>query len=141
MDFEAAEKAYLTAFTETDRIAISGGASKATRPLIENTMGAYLDLQMEGLRALKEEGWRSSRAGVVAVTASGGWTDRELTFTACEDTSAVKLLDSSGREVQKNRPRKFLQELTATRADGRWKISDVDSRVVKTFDNESGCAA
>lgn len=139
LDFEAAEKAYLTAAQETDRLAVRGGASKATPALAENTMGTYLDFQMEGLRTLRDEGWRSDRAGVVAVTARGGWSETELTFTACEDSSKVKLINKDGKEVQKDRPRRFMQELTATRADGRWKISDVDSTVVKSFDNPAGC--
>lgn len=141
LDFEAAEKAYLTAAQETDRLAIQGGASKATQALTQNTMGAYLDFQMEGLRTLKEEGWRTDRAGVVAVTGLGGWSDRELTFTACEDSSRVRLLNKDGKEVQQDRPRRFVQELTATRAGGRWKISDVDSTVVKTFEGQPGCSS
>lgn len=141
LDFEAAEKAYLTAARETDRLAIRGGASKPTQAFIENTTGIYLDFQMEGLRTLQDESWRTDRASVVAVIARGGWSEKELSFTACEDSSKVKLLNKNGKEVQKDRPRRFIQELTATRADGRWKISDVDSTVVKSFDDPAGCAS
>ena len=141
LDFEAAEKAYLAAAQETDRLAIRGGALKATQALTQNTMDTYLDFQMEGLRTLKDEGWRTDRAGIVAVTALGGWSDRELAFTACEDSSRVRLLNKDGEEVQKERPRRFVQELTATRAGGRWKISDVESTVVKTFDGQAGCSS
>jgi hypothetical protein len=141
LDFEAAEKAYLTAAKETDRLAVRGGAAKATPTLTENTVGNYLDFQMEGLRTLKDEDWRADRAGIVAVTARGGWSEKELNFTACEDSSQVKLLNNQDKEVQKDRPRRFVQDLTATRADGRWKISDVESTVVKAFDNPPGCAS
>ena len=139
LDFEAAEKAYLTASDETERLAAAGGASKPTSLLTENAVGAYLDVQMEGLRTLKEEGWRTDRPGVVSVAASGGWSAKELTLTACEDSSKVRLLDKNDREVEEDRPRRFVQELTATKVGDRWKISDVDSTVVKTFETESGC--
>ena len=55
LDFEAAEKAYLTASDETETAWLPRAAHpKPTRLLTENAVGAYLDVQMEDLRTLKE---------------------------------------------------------------------------------------
>ena len=140
MDFEAAEKAYLTANAESERLAAKGGATEPTTLLFENATGAYLDVQMDGLRTLKDEGWHTDRPGVVSVNGTGGWSAEELSLTACEDSSAVRLINKDGNEVEKGRPRRFVQSLTATRVAGHWKISDVDSTVVKAFDADSKCS-
>lgn len=139
LDKEAAEKAYNVAAAEADRLAMAGGASKPTKVLTDNTSGFYLKVQMDGLKMLKSHGWRADRAAVSSVTANGGWSPTEIGLTACEDSSRMKLLDTSGHEVNKNRPRMFVQTLTAKKIDGRWKIVDVRSKIVKTFHNEAGC--
>ena len=139
LDFEAAEKAYLTAFAESGRLAMAGGTNKPTKVLLENTAGFYLEVQLNDLKTLKENGWRADRLSTTSVAVNGGWSPKELALTACEDVSKVKLLDKGGKEAAKDRPTRFLQQLTATRVDGAWKITDGESKVVKNFDNESGC--
>ena len=140
LDKEATEKAYTATNTEGTRLARAGGASKPTRILNDNADGIYLEVQMKGLRFLKSNGYRADRASRTSVTANGGWSAKEIGLTACEDASEVRLLDKSGKEVRKDRPKRFVQTLTATKVDGRWKITDVDSKIVKTFRNEGGCS-
>ena len=140
LDKEAAEKAYTLVSKESNRLGMAGGASKPTRILTDNADGTYLEVQMNDLSFLKLKGYRASTGAKTIVTANGGWSAKEVGLTACEDASKLRLLDKSGKEVEKNRPKRFVQTLTATRIDGRWKITDVDSKIVKTFRNESGCS-
>lgn len=139
LDKQAAEQAYIAAAAEGNRLAMAGGASKPTKVLTTNLSGSYLDSQMTGLRFLKSKGVRTDRKTSDTVTANMGWSAKEIGLTACEDASKVRLLDKAGKEVLKDRNRRFVQTLTATKVDGRWKITDTDSKVVKTFHNEGGC--
>lgn len=139
LDKEAAARAYLVAAAESNRLAITGGTSQPTKVLTENLTGSYLDSQMTDLRFLKSKGLRTDRKTSDTVTANMGWSSKEIGLTACEDASKVRLLDKSGKEVLKDRNRRFVQTLTATKVGGRWKITDTDSKVVKTFHNEGGC--
>lgn len=140
LDKEAAEKAYTAAATEGNRLAMAGGVSKPTKVLTANLSGAYLDSQMAGLRFLKSRGFRTDRKTSDTVTANMGWSAKEIGLTACEDASEVRLLDKSGKEVMKDRNRRFVQTLTAKKVGGRWKITDTDSKVVESFRNEKGCS-
>jgi hypothetical protein len=139
LDFEAAEKAYLAADAEVHRLAMRGGASEPTKVLLENTAGRYLKARMGALRTLKSREWRTDRPTTVTVTADGGWSQDELQLTACEDASNVRLLDEDGEEVAKDRQRRIVQTLTATKAQGRWKVANLDSKAVSGFDNEPAC--
>jgi len=139
LDKEAAEKAYTAARAEGDRLAMAGGASKPTKLLSKNASGFYLEVQMDGLRVLRANGYRAVGQFHTFVTANRGWSAKQIALTACEDASQVRLLDKPGKEVLKDRNRRFVQTLTATKADGRWKITDLNSRVVKRFSNKSGC--
>lgn len=139
LDKEAAEKAYKAATAEGDRLARAGGASKPTKILTANAGGFYLEAQMNQFRFLKSKGYRVDRPAETTVTANGGWSAKEIGLTACEDASKVRLLDKTGREVEKDRPMRFVQTLTATKVEGRWKITDGDSKTVKSFRNEGGC--
>jgi hypothetical protein len=139
LDREAAVKAYMMASQESNRLGMAGGATKPTRALTDNAGGVYLEVQMNDLSFLKSKGYRADMGARTSVTANGGWSAKEIGLTACEDASKLRLLDKSGKEVEKNRPKRFVQTLTATKVDGRWKITDVDSKIVKTFRNESGC--
>ena len=139
LDFEAAEKAYLTAFAESGRLAVAGGTNKPTKVMLANTGGFYLEVQLNDLKVLKKNGWHADRPSSTSVVADGGWSPDELGLTACEDGSQLKLLDQQGKEVAKDRPMRFVQILTGTRTDGRWKITDVESKEVEDFASESGC--
>ena len=70
LDKEAAEKAYLAAAHEGDRLAIAGGANAATKVLEANAAGAYLDSQVASFRQLKRQGLRIDQATAVTVTAN-----------------------------------------------------------------------
>lgn len=140
LDKEAAVKAYTAVNTESTRLALAGGASKPTNVLTDNAGGFYLKVQMNDLGFLKSKGYRADSAPRARVTANGGWSEKEIGLTACEDASKVRLLDKSGKEARKDRPKRFVQTLTATKVDGRWKITDVNSKIVKTFHNEGGCS-
>lgn len=139
IDQEAAVKAYQTANKELARLAMAGGASKPTKTLLGSATGEYLEVQMGDLKTLKDEGWRADRPAQTSVVANGGWSPTKLGLTACEDTSLVRLLDQKGKEMAKDRPRRLVQTLTATKVDGAWKISGLDTKTVKTFESESGC--
>lgn len=139
LDKEAARNAYTMASKEVDRLALAGGASKPTKVLTDNAGSFYLQVQMNQVRFLKSKGYRADSAAERSVTANGGWSAKEIGLTACEDASKVRLLDKAGQEVEKDRPKRFVQTLTATKVDGRWKITDGESKIVKTFRNEGGC--
>lgn len=141
LDQEAAVKAYLASGKETDRLAMAGGATKPTKILLATTAGDYLKTQMYGLEFFKEKGWRADRPALVSVIADGGWSPDNLGLTACEDTSKVKILDKKGKEVFKERDTRYVQTLTATRKDGVWKITGVESKAVKTFETEGNCSS
>ena len=140
LDREAAENAYLTADKELARLAMAGGASKPTKILLATTAGDYLEVQMSDLKYFKKHGWHADRPIRSTVTASGGWSPTEIRLTACEDGSQVRLLNKSGKEVEKNRPRRLVQKLTATKVSGTWKVTGMEAtKTVKSFENESGC--
>ena len=139
LDREAAETAYRTADKELARLAMAGGASKPTKVLLATTGGDYLEVQMSDLKYFKEHGWRADRAVRSAVVANGGWSPTKIGLTACEDGSQVRLLNKRGKEVEKSRPRRTVQTLTATKTSGVWKITDLDTKFVKTFEGEPGC--
>ena len=140
LDKEAAEKAYTLVSAEGDRIARAGGTLKPTAVLGANAGGFYLKVQMNQFRFLKSKNYRADSAPSTTVTANKGWSAKEIGLTACEDASKVRLLDKSGKEVEADRPRRFVQTLTATKLDGRWKITNGDSKIVKNFHNEGGCS-
>ena len=139
-DKEAAVKAYLTARKESDRLAMAGGASKPTKVLLATTGGFYLDVKMNTFKTYKERGWRTDRPMTYKVMADGGWSPDNIGLTACEDDSKVKVLDKKGKEVFKDRDHRYVQTLTATRKDGVWKITDVESKAVKSFETQGNCA-
>lgn len=141
LDKEAAVKAYLTAAKEADRLVMAGGATKPTKVLLATTGGEYLKTTMYGLRLFKEKGWRTDRPPTTAVFADGGWSPDNIGLTACEDSSKVKFLDKKGKEVFKDRDMRYVQTLTATKKNGVWKITDLESKAVKTFETEGNCAS
>ncbi|MFT4167353.1 MAG: hypothetical protein QM650_19120 [Microlunatus sp.] len=140
LDQEAAEKAYLTASKEVGRIAMAGGAAKPTKILLATTAGDYLEVQISELKYLKERGLRADKPVRSTVVANGGWTPTEIGLTACEDATQVRLLKKNGKDFkQENRPQRAIQTLTATKKAGVWKITDLDTKFVKSFDGEPGC--
>ena len=139
LDREAAENAYRTSDKELARLAMAGGASKPTKILRATTAGDYLAVQMSDLKDLKKRGWRADRPIRSSVVADGGWSATEIGLTACEDASQVRLLKKNGKADKNDRPARGVQTLTATKVAGGWKITDVDTKFVKSFDGEPGC--
>ena len=141
LDKEAAQNAYLTAFAETNRLVMDGGADKATKKLTDNLSGSYLSDTVETLRMFKSEGWRTDRPVVTRVTADHGWNATKIELTACEDNSKVKFFDKAGKEVNQKRDAYLgVQTLVAKKTGDRWRIDSKTTRPVKTFDNEAGCS-
>ena len=139
LDQEAAENAYRTAAKEVGRLAMAGGATKPTKILLATTAGDYLEVQIGGLKYLKKHGLRADRPVRSTVVANGGWTPTQIGLTACEDASQVRLLKKNGKADKNDRPARGVQTLTATKVAGGWKITDVDTKFVKSFDGEPGC--
>ena len=141
LDKEAAKNAYLAGIAETNRLVMAGGADKPTKKLNDYLSGTYLQDTVETLRMFKSEGWRIDRPVQTRVTADQGWSATSIELTACEDNSAVKFFNKSGKEVNKKRDAYLIvQTLVAKKTGDRWKIDSRTSRPVKTFDNEAGCS-
>lgn len=136
LDFEAAEKAYLAANAEADRLIMAGGARKPTKVLLATTTGSYRSALMNSIRTFKNNGWHSDRPIPQSVVGNGGWSPNELRLTACEDTSGVRYLDQKGNEVFKDRKRRYVHALTAKRAGDNWRIATIESKAVATFEHE-----
>jgi hypothetical protein len=139
LDYEAAEKAYRDNMAEQDRQSQLGIAVK-TNELTSTATGSYLRFVLEVLGDIRDSGWRAKGATNIRGVASGGWRKDEVQLTACEDNTAVKFLDEKGRDVTPNTVRTYVQNLTVNRVKGHWKVSEVVSRPVKSYEGVS-CAA
>jgi hypothetical protein len=140
LDKAAAKNAYLDGWTEMDRLAMAGGADKPTKKLTDNFSGTYLAGNVEALQLFKKNGWHNDKSAPLKVTADQGWSASKIELTACEDSTKVRTLDKSGKEVNKGGVRLIVQTLVAKKTGDRWKIDSQTSRPVKTFDNEAGCS-
>jgi hypothetical protein len=139
-DYEAGEKAYRASMLEQDRQSQLGIAEK-TEALTSTANGDYLQFVLHILRDIHDSGRRAKGRTIIRGVAPGGWQENRLQLTACEDNSAVTFVDKKGRDVTpKDVVRTYVQDLTVSRIGGRWKVSDVESRPVKTYEGVS-CAA
>jgi predicted house-cleaning NTP pyrophosphatase (Maf/HAM1 superfamily) len=59
---------------------------------------------------------------------------------ACEDSTDVRLRDKDGNDVTSQKVRTYVQDLTVKHVGGGWKIADVATTVVKSFEGQP-CAA
>jgi hypothetical protein len=140
LDYEAAEKAYRDNMAEQDRQSQLGVAVK-TEELTATATGNYLQFVLQVLSDIRDSGWRATGATTIRGVAHSGWREDQVRLTACEDNSAVKFIDNKGRDVTPKRVvRTYVQDLKVNRAHGRWKVSDVESRSVKNYE-EVSCAA
>jgi hypothetical protein len=138
-DYEAAEEAYQAAVEERERQAALGIA-KLTPALRASATGTYLDLVLRALRTADERQWRSSGSTRILGIVPSGWQERNLRLIACEDSSGVRLRDKEGNDVTSQKTRTYVQDLTVVKLGGRWKVADVSTTIVKSFDGQP-CAA
>jgi hypothetical protein len=140
LDYEAAEEAYRANMAEQDRQSQLGIAVK-TEELTSSASDNYLIFVLQVLRDIRDSGWRARGTTNIRGVARGGWQEGQVRLTACEDNSAIKFMDKEGRDVTpKNDARTYVQDLAVNRVRGRWKVSDVESRPVKSFEGVS-CGA
>jgi hypothetical protein len=140
LDYEAAEKAYRANMAEQDRQSQLGIAEK-TDALTATASGSYLQFVLQVLRDINHSGWRADGPTLIRGVSPGGWQENQLQLKACEDNSAVTFTDKKGRNVTpRGVVRTYVQDLTVTRVEGRWKVSEIESRPVKTYEGVS-CAA
>ena len=140
LDYEAAEKAYRANMAEQDRQSQLGIAVK-TEQLTSTASGSYLRFVLEVLRDIRDSGWRAQGATTIRGVVRDGWQEDQVLLTACEDNSGVRFTDKKGRDVTpKHVARTYVQHLTVKRDRGRWRVSDVASRSVKTYAGVT-CAA
>lgn len=141
-DFQAAADVYRLATAEVDRLQMLGGADQATKRLMELTTGDYLSFYTDVLSALKSQKLRTTGpAVVVGVNPTGGWSAKRLVMTACEDASQVRLVDKDGKDRTPPGLSRAVQTLTFTKIDGKWKVSQAVTQMVKTFENQAGCSS
>jgi hypothetical protein len=138
LDYEAAEKAYRAAVAEHDRQARLGIASSAE--LKDMVTGVYLDFAMRSLRRSRDAGWRADGKTEIVGVVGVGWQAQSIRLVACEDSSGVQFFDERGEDVTPRTRRTYVQDLTATKIGLSWKISDISSTVVKSFEGQP-CAA
>jgi hypothetical protein len=139
LDYEAAEKAYETAAAEQHRQALLG-IVKSTPALKESATGSYLDLVLRALRYAHDRHWRSTGSTKILGIVPSGWQERTVQLIACEDSSGVRLIDKKGNDVTRQKTRTYVQQLTVESVDGRWKVAEASTTVVKSFEGQP-CAA
>jgi hypothetical protein len=139
LDYEAAEKAYTSALAERERQAALGIA-KSSPALKANATGAYLDLVLKALRYAHDRHWHASGSTRVLGIVRNGWQEHTVHLIACEDSSPVRLIDKAGKDVTSQKVRTYVQDLTVDYVNGGWKVADVSTTVVKSFEGQL-CAA
>jgi hypothetical protein len=139
LDYEAAEKAYQTALTEQERQAALGIA-EMTPALRGSATGAYLDLVMKALRYAHDRHWHSSGSTRVLGVVPNGWQERAVQLVACEDSSGARLRDTEGKDVTRQKTRTYVQNLRVESVAGTWKVADISTTVVRSFEGQP-CAA
>jgi hypothetical protein len=138
LDYEAAEEAYRTAVAEHDRQAQLGIASSAE--LKQTATDVYLDFSLRSLRRSRDAGWRAKGETRIVDVVGSGWQQRTVRLIACEDSSGVQFTDKRGKEVTPRIRRTYVQALTARKIGKGWKVADISSTVVKSFEGQP-CAA
>jgi hypothetical protein len=138
VDYEAAEEAYKASLVEHDRQAQLGIASEAA--LRKTATGAYLNFSLRSLRRSRDAGWRATGTTKIVNVVGSGWQQRKVRLIACEDSSGVIFTDKRGRDVTPQITRTYVQDLTAQKSGGDWKVADISSTVVRSFEGQP-CAA
>jgi hypothetical protein len=138
LDYEAAETAYRSAVAEHDRQAQLGIASAAE--LRQTATGVYLDFSLRSLRRSQKAGWRANGETKIVGVVASGWKERTVRLIACEDSTGVQFTDKHGKNVTPEVRRTYLQNLTASKVGTKWRVADISSKVVKSFEDQP-CAA
>ncbi|HYP46065.1 MAG TPA: hypothetical protein VEQ66_12800 [Propionibacteriaceae bacterium] len=138
LDHEAAVSAYRTALAEVDRLFIVGGATQPTNKLRKVATGNYLQFTMETLRALKEDDLHGIGTTKVVFAAAQGSSGSTIHVKACEDITDALILDDDGKRQRLPDKRLFVQDYTVSRTREAWKVSDLTSKPVASFDSY-GC--
>jgi hypothetical protein len=134
LDYEAAEEAYRAAVAEHDRQAHLGIVSSAE--LKRTTTDVYLDFSLRSLRRSREAGWRANGETRIVDVVGSGWQQRTVHLIACEDSSGVQFTDKRGKEVTPRIRRTYVQDLTARKIGKNWKVADISSTVVRSFEGQ-----
>jgi hypothetical protein len=131
--FEAAEKAYRANSAEVQRLSLAGGTYQPTKVLKNTSTGEYLKLQMSALKFLMDHKYRSSGKASIRWVKNESFEQARLKIQACEDSSGIALIDSYGKKVPSDSKGNnfYIQDITAVRIDGAWKLSDFSSQDVK----------
>jgi hypothetical protein len=134
LDFEGGEQAYRASIAEQDRLS-QRGVSRATPELKRTSAGKYLQFALSGLDEIEKSGWRTVGDLRIVGVARGGWQEGRIHLVACEDGSGILIIDKTGRDVT---PKKaiatYVQNLTVQKYGNDWKVSDIRSKGVKTFE-------
>jgi hypothetical protein len=136
-DFEVAERTYKSNLDEQNRLYARGGSSAPTKRLKDTSAGTYLALVTKSLQTLKKNRWRTVGMSTVLGLSRVGWSESVLRLTVCEDSAAVRILDRTGRDVTPAGDRRFVQSVTVRKVDHVWKIVEVDTHRVPTFENQA----
>jgi hypothetical protein len=138
VDYEAAETAYRAAVAEHDRQAQLGIASASK--LEQTATGVYLDFSLRSLRRSRDAGWRANGETKILDVVASGWQERTVRLIACEDSSGVRFTSERGKNVTPRGRRTYVQDLTASKVGTNWKVADISTKVVTSFEGQP-CAA
>jgi hypothetical protein len=137
LDYEAAEKAYRANRAEQARLYQAGGTTEATSAMKATATASYLRITVEALGRIEEAGWHATgTTEIVGVVANGGWKENEVRLTSCEDSSVVRLIDHSGKDVTPSTNRRYVQALKVVKLGGRWKVSKAVTTKVNSFQGQ-----
>ena len=137
LDYEAAEEAYRANRAEQARLYQAGGTTKVTSAMKATATDSYLRITVEALRRIKKAGWKATGATeIVGVVANRGWKENEVELTSCEDSTVVRFLDGSGKDVTPATNRRYVQALKVVKLDGRWKVSKAVTTKVNSFQGQ-----
>jgi hypothetical protein len=137
LDYEAAEKAYRANKAEQARLYLAGGTTKATSTMRATATGSYLRITLEALQRIRKVGWQASgTTEIVGVVANGGWREKEVGLTSCEDSSVVRFHDRTGKDVTPSSNRRYVQVLKVVKRSGQWKVSEAISTRVTNFEGQ-----
>jgi hypothetical protein len=134
LDYGAAETAYRASVAEHDRQARLGIANAAA--LKKTATGVYLHFSLRSLRRSRDAGWRAKGTTEIVNVIGSGWQERTIRLIACEDSSGVRFADDRGKDVTPRIRRTYVQELTANKNGSGWKIADISSTIVDSFQGQ-----